>query len=124
MVLPSRPGDPYFVLLLLPKPVDRTHGEYREVRRKYLEACCQVVKLDFPDALDIVGFASETSATVGRSEDAVYFDARLWTEEMASAAKNDKAVLKILTTATKVEGVEHDYPVVSENMNGARKLES
>ena len=111
VMLPSRPGDPYFVLLLLPKPVDPPYGEYREVRRKYLEACCQVVKLDFPDALDIVGFASETSATVGRSEDAVYFDARLWTEEMASEAKKDKAALKILTTATKVEGVEHDYPL-------------
>ena len=108
---PSRRGDPYFVLLLLPKPTDRPNGEYRDVRRKYLEACCHVVKLDFPDALDIVGFASETSGTVSRSEDAVYFDARLWTKEMASAARQDKAVLKILSTATVVQGVEYDYPL-------------
>lgn len=88
MMLPSRPRDPHFVLLLLPKPAGRPYDEYRSVRRDYLEACCQVVKLDFPDALDIVGLATETSATHGRSEDAVYFDARQWTEEMASAASS------------------------------------
>ena len=111
VIPPSRPGDPYFVLLLLPKPEGRPYGEYRDVRRIHLEACCRVVKLDYPDALDIVGFASETSATVGRSEDAVYFDARLWTEAMANATKRDREVLKILTTATVIRGVEHDYPL-------------
>ena len=111
MMQPSRPGDPYFVLLLLPEPADRPYGEYRDVRKKYLEICCHVVKLDFPDALDIVGLASETSPTSGRSEDAIYFDARLWTEEMAREAKNDKAAFKILTKATKFQGVEYEYPL-------------
>jgi hypothetical protein len=113
MMKPSRPGDPHFILLLLPKPVDRSYDEYRGVRQKYLEACCHVVKLEFPDALNIVGFATETAATLGRSEDAVYFDARQWTEEMANAARRDKEVLKILTTATMTEGVEYDYPLES-----------
>lgn len=102
------------MLLLFPKPAERTYEEYRDVRRRYLEACCYVVKLDFPDALDIVGFATETAATVGRSEDAVYFDARQWTEEMAEAARQDKRTLKILTRATMMEGTEYDYPLESQ----------
>ena len=110
VVPPARSGDPYFVLLVLPKPAGRSHDEYREVRRGYLEACCRVVKLDFPDALDVVGLASETSATVGRSEDAVYFDARLWTKEMAVAAGREKAALEILITANRIQRVVRDYP--------------
>ena len=108
---PTRPGDPYFVMLILPKPSGRSLDQYREVRRRYLEACCRVVKLDFPDALDVVGLASETSATVGRSEDAVYLDARLWTEEMASETARDKAALSILTAANRIQRVERDYPI-------------
>jgi len=99
------------VLLLLPKPDFATYAEYRDVRQKYLEICCHVVKLDFPDAVDIVGFATETSRTVGRSEDALYFDARNWSEELATVARKDKEVLKILTGARRIEGVEYDYPV-------------
>lgn len=68
------------------------------------------MKLDFPDALDIVGLASETSATIGRSEDAIYFDARLWTEEIAKETREYKRVLNILTNATAIRGVAHDYP--------------
>ena len=107
---PSRPGDPYFVLLLLPQLGGRSNAEYRYVRRKYLEACCRVVKLCNPDALDIVGFASETSATIGRSEDAIYFDGRLWTEEIANASREEQETLGILTKATVIHGVELDYP--------------
>ncbi len=109
--MPSRPGDPHFVFLILPKPENRSYDEYRDVRMRHLEICCQVVKLDFPDALDIVGFATETSATDGRSEDAAYFDARLWTEELAATARHDKETLGILTRPNWFEGVERDYPV-------------
>ncbi len=109
---PSRPGDPYFVLLVFPFRKDCSYELNRDVRRGFLEACCGVVKLDFPNALDIVGFATETqtSETDGRSEDYIYLDARGWTEDMAEQARRDKKSLKILTRATRIEGTEYDYP--------------
>jgi hypothetical protein len=111
---PSRPGDPYFVLLLLPMLPNHSYEENRDVRRAFLNACCAVVKLEFTDALDIVGFATETStSSEGRSEDAAYFDTRQWSEEMAAAATRDKDALKILTSATIIEGTEYDYPLES-----------
>lgn len=110
VVAPSRPGDPYFVLLVFPTRKNVSNELNREVRRAFLEACCGVVKLDFPDALDIVGFATETMETDGRSEDYAYFDARDWTEEDAEQARRDKTGLNILTRATRIEGKEYDYP--------------
>ena len=110
VVPPSRSGDPYYVLLVFPRPAGMSEPRYRDGRRKYLEACCCVVKLDFPDAQDIVGLATETANTGGRSEDLVYLDARLWTEEMAKAAERDKTALNILTSATKIHAIERDYP--------------
>lgn len=68
------------------------------------------MKLDFPDALDIVGFATETIDTDGRSEDYMYLDARAWTDEMAEHARRDKANLRILTRSNRIEGTEYDYP--------------
>ena len=110
VIQPSRLGDPYFVLLVLPVPTDRPYAEYRDVRLAFLQICCPVVKLDFPEALDIVGLATEAQTRAGSSEDAVYFDARIWTEEMASNAKKDKTALRILTTGTRIHDVEYDYP--------------
>ena len=111
VLLPSRPGDPHFVFLVFPRLKNRSYDEYRAVRASFLEACCQVVRLDFPDALDIVGFATETSATDGRSEDAAYFDGRLWTEELATSVRRDKEALGILTRSNRFEGVVRDYPL-------------
>lgn len=114
VLMPSRPGDPYFVFVLFPIPERCSYDEYRRVRMIFLEICCRVVKLDFPDALDIVGFATETSGTIGRSEDAAYFDARVWTEELAAIARQDKETLNILTKPTRFESVVRDYPESNE----------
>ena len=85
-VLPSRPGDPYYVFLLLWPPSDVTYDEFREVRRKLLEWYCMVLKTIYPDAEDIVGIATEDRSTASRSEDVVYLDARQWSEELQSEA--------------------------------------
>ena len=56
---PLSPGEPFYVFLSLPQPDYATYEEYREVRGSLLEACLMVVKYKFPEALDIVGIASE-----------------------------------------------------------------
>lgn len=87
VVQPSRPGDPHYVFLLLPHLPSISYEDYREGRWLFLQACCFVAKLMYPDALDIVGVATEVLTALGHgSEDAMYFDARQWTEELQKEA--------------------------------------
>jgi SEC-C motif len=111
VMMPSKPGDPYYVFLLLPHLPSVTYEEYREGRLKFLEACCMVAKLKFPKAEDIVGIATESGRGVKGTEDILYYDARMWTEEDAAEARSLHRDLNLLTEVTKVEGTEKEYPV-------------
>lgn len=110
---PLLPGRPYYVVLLLPVLTGRPYEEYREVRQNLLYACCQIVRLKFPDAKDIVGIAMEPPQNVGGSEDACYYDGRGWTEaqeEEVRKLQNDLGILKNMNvnrTNTK------EYPAAS-----------
>ena len=112
VVKPSKPGDPYVVLLLVPRPKGTSYTLYRKMRRNFLEACCRVVRLDFPDAVDIIGLATETadSAEGGSSEDAIYVDGRDWSAQMLEDTQDLKKKWNILTSAKMSEGTVHDYP--------------
>lgn len=85
-VPPSRPGDPCYVFLMLWHPESVSYEDFREVRRRLLEYYCMVLKTIYPEAEDIVGIATEDRTAVDRSEDAVYLDARHWSEELQSEA--------------------------------------
>jgi hypothetical protein len=86
VILPSNSADPYYCFLVLPHLFGRPREEYREVRGHFLEALCLVTKLMFPEALDIVGIATDTGIdTVSRSEDALYLNARVWNAENGRA---------------------------------------
>lgn len=97
--LPSRPGEPYYVFLLLARPDFITYEDYRVSRRTLLEYCCLVTKLRFPAALDIVGIATEPLAALDKfsSEDAMYLDAREWSPEMEAEAKRVQQEFSLLT---------------------------
>src|SRR5258708_6884281 len=45
VILPSRPGDPHYVFLLLPRLPGVSEEDYRQGRRHFLEACCLITKL-------------------------------------------------------------------------------
>jgi hypothetical protein len=111
VMLPSKPGDPHYVFLLLPHLPSVSYEEYREGRLKFLEACCMVTKLKFPEAEDIVGIATESGRGVKGTEDILYYDARVWTEDDAAEARSLQMDLNLLTEVTKVEGTEKEYPV-------------
>src|SRR6266480_5535868 len=94
---PVDKGDPHYLFLLLPTLHAKTDDEYRTVRRYFLESCCAVAKLEYPEANDIVGIATEPGVNNGgRSEDAIYFDARGWNEAMAGNARELQEKLGIL----------------------------
>jgi hypothetical protein len=115
-VPPSRPGDPYWVFLLLPfahnLPVATTYEHYRTIRRRHLEDCMSVVKLLNPDAMDLVGFATESGRLeVGHgSEDAGYLDAREWTPERDADARDVQVKAQILMNPDRLPTNVAEYP--------------
>jgi hypothetical protein len=113
VIPPVDKGDPYYVFLLLPIPRGITDERYRLVRRNFLESCCAVARLEYPDARDIVGIATESGVNnKGRSEDAIYFDGSHWTEEMATTARVHQEELRILKSARRFEEQMEEYPAV------------
>lgn len=116
VVPPMRAGDPYWVLLLFPFPENLNIGRkvdyehYREVRREFLNCCMRVVKLKWPDALDIVGFTTESSRDTHGSEDAGYLDARVWTPADQEDAACIQQNLEILVSPTMLRTHVSEYP--------------
>lgn len=74
IISPSNPGDPYYLFLLLPKLSDISEEEYRKKRNKLLECYLLTLKLRYPNAIDVIGFATETGLSSERSEDFMYLD--------------------------------------------------
>jgi hypothetical protein len=112
VVLPHRAGDPYYCFLVMPTFPKMPREEYREARGRLLQALCYVTKIKFPDAIDIVGLATEVGIDAEpRSEDAAYLDTRNWDEESDTYARKLQLDLGLLTnTSTNVRKVE-EFPV-------------
>ena len=111
-ILPSNPGDPYYVLLLLPHPKNLTEEEYRKGRREILEAYCKALKYRIPEAEDIIGIATEPEILNGlSSEDALYMNVRDWSEDLQ---EDTKKIMKILNIPEELllvtRNSEDEYP--------------
>jgi hypothetical protein len=103
---------PFYVFLSLPQPDIIPYEQYREARHSLLQACCMVVKYKFPEALDIVGIATQpVRPNTGISEDLLYLDARVWSDELNCEAARLQQDLGILNSATCYNMYEKEYPV-------------
>ena len=81
---------------------------------RFLEAACMVAKLKFPDAKDIVGFATESGRDLdGRSEDVMYLDTSQWSPEKQAAAQDFQTTLGILVNPTEHQLKAKEYPEVA-----------
>ena len=109
-ILPSRPGDPYYVFLTLWRPESVSYEDFRKVRRRLLEWHCMVLKTIYPDAEDIVGIATEDRTTTSRSEDVVYLDARWWNEDLQSEALSLQEKFGILREYERIDFQVQEYP--------------
>lgn len=117
VVLPSNPGDPHYVFLLLPVNEAHSHEDNRAIRRAFLGACCKILKLRFPNAQDIVGIATESGrSNANRSEDAIYLDAREWTKEAENEAHELQSRLRIFVELREWRSVEHEYPTAVQDI--------
>jgi hypothetical protein len=103
-ILPSVPGDPHYLLFLLPYQKDCSYDEYRKKRMDLLTDYMKILKLRFPNAIDIIGLATETGLSEDRSEDFMYLNVKDWTE------KDNKEALDI----------END--LVTNGLLGKRKM--
>jgi hypothetical protein len=106
----TQDGDPYYIFLLLPKPDNVSEDEYREKRSAVLEAYCLVVKHKFPNAEDIIGFATESGRREYGSEDLLYFDARQWNEEDQKLAEYYHNEVGLIKVVNKFTGTEYEFP--------------
>jgi hypothetical protein len=112
IVASTGPQEPYYVFLLLPYHPDVSDEQYRQTRERMLEACCIITKLVKPDAKDIVGIATETWGTDGRSEDFLYLDAREWGEQEDEEARRLQEETGLLQNLTMSEGKVYEYPLL------------
>jgi hypothetical protein len=113
VVMPTRPGRPYYVFLAVPHLPSVSYEDYREVRRRLLEAYMMVIKLMYPDAQDVVGVATEAGKPVDRSEDVMHLDARSWTDEQQREARSLQQDLSLLTQVSPLHGgTEYEFPTV------------
>jgi hypothetical protein len=102
----------YFCFLLMPRYPAIPTETYRQVRGQHLEAPLRVTKLVYPDALDIVGFATEAGMDhTYRSEDVVYLDTRNWNAEEQEHARQLQRELNLLTNVKMRFSRDFAYPV-------------
>ncbi len=105
--IPTKPGMPFYVFVAYPRSSELTEDEYREIRAEHLKICCILVRSLYPQAKDVVGLATESDSDLSqRSEDAVYFDGRLWDAEMQQNAEEVQRELGIF--------IERDYYGIRE----------
>jgi len=73
----------FFAFLVFPVMEDKPYEDYRKVRVEALGCYCKTLRLRIPDAKDIIGIATESGRMLRAegSEDAIYLDGRVWTEE-------------------------------------------
>ncbi len=120
VMLPSKPGDPHYIFLALPRIHNRSNSQYRKVRLELLESYCAVTKLQFPAARNIIGIATEPGYYGDdRSEDIAYFDASIWTEEdnaKAESLRNELVSLGMLAEPTIHVTKEYEYPPLTQKI--------
>jgi hypothetical protein len=104
-IIPPSTDDTHWVFVFVPRLQSLTYDEYRERRAAILESQCRLLRHRHPDAKDIIGIAGESGLDhVGRSEDLMYFNGRLWSEEDEKiaeelAGKKDGVVSSLIIPA-------------------------
>lgn len=118
VVGPFEKSDPYYVFMLFPHYEGLSIEEYRRLRIDVLYSYCLVTRLKFVDAMDIVGFATESGSNIQlRSEDLIYYDGRNWTEEDRNNAEYFSNEHNLLKEVREFRTKEYEFP----NKNSKRR---
>jgi hypothetical protein len=107
----TAPGDPYYAFLTLsPESNGNDHQKYREARRLLLNVSLEALKIQYPEAVEIAGIATEPGNRQTRSYDIASFDDAAWTEEELREARARVESLGFFKNVTVSSGTEYDYP--------------
>jgi hypothetical protein len=108
VIHPTLPGEPCYVLLLVSaEQQGLSYEDYREFRLWMLSEYCRAVRYQFPSAEDIIGIATEVGLRSGRSEDAIYYDGRRFTEQDAIEAQ------KLIDSTGALQSLKHSAGIES-----------
>ena len=102
-----------FVFLLLPTSddLDFSVEEYRTLRINMLHAACMAAKTMVPELKHFVGVATETDMTrKNRSEDACYYDAARWNDDLEQEALELRKELALFQKPREVPISISEYP--------------
>ncbi|MCB9111438.1 MAG: hypothetical protein H6634_09310 [Anaerolineales bacterium] len=122
VVGPIEEGDPYYVFMLFPRYEDLGTEEYRKLRLDVLYSYCLVTRLKFKDAMDIVGFATESGNKIQfRSEDLIYYDGRNWTDEDQKNAEYFSNEHDLLKEVNEFRAKEYEFPIRNSRKRRRRK---
>jgi SEC-C motif-containing protein len=114
VMAPTDPRFPHYVFLFLKRKEGLTDEEYRTVRMNALFGYCRVAKLRFPDAVHIIGIATEGGLPPQRSEDFAYLDTSSWSATDEANAKKIQKEFGFLRRIRPGSAREHEYPVDHE----------
>jgi hypothetical protein len=107
---PGSRGLPHYVWVALAR-TDASYDEYRDLRRRILEAYVLVTRLLNPDAISVVGIATEPGFdTTPRSEDALLIESAHWTPELETVAKRWHEEFGLMRTVRRSEVNTSEYP--------------
>lgn len=110
--VPMNRKNPFYVFLCYPRPSGISEGKYRELRSGYLEACLMILKIIYPKAEGIVGYALESGAISKKqiSDDAIYLDASSWDNEKQKETEMLQQELGILLNIKERKIYEQEFP--------------
>jgi hypothetical protein len=127
-IAPSSPGDPYYVFLILPRPSNGDISQYRDFRVRLLQQYCQITRLRFPDAKDIIGIATETGLDRElKSQDCVYYDGSKWDDSTRKEAEDFQNQLQdagLLDKRTMFKDNIKEYPDSTNEKHVPTKMKS
>ncbi len=111
-ICPSFPGDPYYAFVTFKHDPSLTEEQYRQRRFDLLHACCLITHYRFPDAMDIVGLATEPGHLNERSEDLCYLNGREWNQQDTEQARFLEKTLNLGKDMRAIASIVHEYPKV------------
>ena len=113
VVVPSTPGGPVYIFLLVPKLDDESYADYRKHRTALLFAYCRIAKLRAPDKNVFIGlgFDHPDRSHRGGSEDLFIWEQKELTDDQKAELEAKSHDLQILQKSVQVSDFWADeYP--------------
>ncbi len=112
--VPRNKKGPFYVFLCHPRTHGLSEDDYRKSRSTHLEACLMVLKVIYPKAEDIIGYAVESGASLKKqiSDDVAYLDASFWDDEKQKQAEIIQQKYRIFVNMKRKEIREEEFPKV------------